>query len=289
MSRLVLVLCAALLFAAPTGAETLELTNGDKISGEVVETTDESVILESPLFGRVEIPRSEIVVAEVEVDPGAFGTGLFRDWTRRIAVGAAGASGNTDSAAVNAGLELFTEDEKRRWRFAASYNWGSGDGAVDTNQAFVALERDWKFEDSDFYVFGRTNYTFDSFRSFNHRVAGSLGIGYWWIDWERWRFGTRLGAGVSYQWQQESMVRPEAVGGINSIWPIAEKHRLEFHGDIFPDLAELGEFRTLSTLGWNFALTDVFGVSFGVIHEYVSDTALEANDITYQASLTYDF
>ena len=289
MLRLMPILVAALLLGATAAAETFELINGDKISGEVVETTEESVILESPVFGRVEIPREQIVVVEEKVDNGAFGTGLFRDWTRRIAVGASGASGNTQNAAINAGIELFTEDDRRRWRFEAQYYWGSSNGTQDTNKAYVALERDWKFEDSSFYIFGRTGYTFDSFRSFNHRVDGSLGLGYWWIEWERWRFGTRLGAGVSYQWNNDSAFRPEAVGGIDSIWTIAEGHTFEIHGDIFPDLADIGEFRTYSTADWNISLTEIFGLALGVIHEYTSDTPLKKNDVTYRAALTYDF
>ena len=289
MFRSVCILAFTLSIAASATAETLELTNGDKISGEVIETTEEAVIIESPVLGRVEIPIDQIVVAEEKVDKGAFGTGLFRDWTRRIAVGASGASGNTENAAINGGIELSTEDDRRRWLFEAQYYWGSSNGTQDTNKAYVSLERDWKFEESSFYVFARTGYTFDTFRSFNHRVAGSLGLGYWWLEWERWRLGTRLGAGVSYQWNNDSAFRPEAVVGVDSVWPIADGHTFEIHGDIFPDLADIGEFRTYTTADWNIALTEIFGLALGVIHEYTSDTPLKENDVTYRAALTYDF
>ena len=191
--------------------------------------------------------------------------------------------------AINAGLELSTENERRRWKFVTQYFWGSSDGDEDTNKAFVDLEHDWNLGETSFYLFGRAGYDFDTFRSFNHRVDGSAGLGYWWLEWEHWRFGTRLGAGVSYQWKTDSELRPELVGGIDSIWPIAEGHTFEIHGDIYPDLANTGEFRTRSTADWNYALTEVLGLSVGVIHEYVSDAAAKDSDLTYRGALTYDF
>jgi hypothetical protein len=225
--------------------------------------------------------------------PGLFGTGFLRGWTRRVGVGVAGAEGNSVNANVSATLSLSFEDEVKRWLFAANYFFGSTDRDTNTNKAFVGLERDWKFADSPFYLFGRTGYEFDDFRSFRHRVAGNGGVGYWLLDGERWhwKLGGRLGAGVSYQWDDDERLRPEAVVGLDSIWAAAPGHTFEIHADAFPDLAHLGEFRTRSTADWVVDLSEGEGLalSLGVLHEYVSDTDLKKHDLTYRGLLAYDF
>ena len=291
MRSIPIALLAVGLFAHGALAETLELTNGDKVSGEVVERTDAHVVLAHAVFGRIVVPNDQIAppAPPEPEDAGAFGLGFLRGWTRRISLGASGAEGNTVQAALNAGIHLSQEDDAGRWKFEAEYFWGSSDRTEDTNKAFVDLERDWKFPDSRLYLFTRAGYDYDRFRSFNQRIDGNLGLGYWWIEWPHWRFGTRLGAGVSYQFDGDSAVRPELVGGIDSIWPIAEGHTFEIHADIFPDLADTGEFRTHSTADWNVSLTDVLGLSIGIVHDYVSDTTLKNSDLTYRGALTYDF
>ncbi len=288
MRSILTALLAVCLVIDTATAETFELANGDKVSGEVVERSDEHIVLESPIFGRIVVPQDQLAPPAPE-DPGAFGLGFLRGWTRRLSLGASGAEGNTIQAAINGGLLLAKEDDRGRWKLAAEYYWGSSDRDEDTNKAFVDLERDWKLPDSSFYLFARAGYDFDRFRSFNQRVDGNAGIGYWWIEWPHWRFGTRLGAGASYQFDGDSAFRPEIVGGVDSVWPIADGHSFEIHGDIFPDLADTGEFRTHSTADWNIALTEVLGLSVGVVHDYVSDTPLKNNDLTYRGALTYDF
>lgn len=279
--------CALLVAAGSAAAETVKLENGDRVSGEIVETTDTHVILESPVLGRIEIPREQIVVKAE--DAGLFGWGLLRGWRRRLTLGASGTAGNTEQMAVNAALDLSTEDSARRWKFAASYFWGSNNGREETNKAFVDIERDWKLPDSSLYLFARGGYDFDSFRSFDHRFRAALGVGYWWLDGGAWRLGSRLGAGGSYTFVGETALHPEASLGVDSIWNIAEGHSFEVHSDVFLDVEAGDEFRTRSTADWNFALTEMLGFSVGVIHDYVSDTARRNNDLTYRGALTVDF
>lgn len=285
-----ILLCTICLLTSGARAETFSLVNGDTVSGEVIERSDEHVVLAHPILGHIVVPYDQIAPPEPVVeDAGAFGLGFFRGWTRQLSIGATGSAGNAQKMAVNGGLVLSKEDDSGRRKFAAEYHWGSSEGDEDTHKAFLDLERDWDLRDSSFYLFARAGYDFDRFRAFNQRVDGSTGIGYWWIEWPRWRFGTRFGAGASYQFDGESTFRPELVGGVDSVWTIAEGHTLEIHGDIFPDLADTGEFRTRTTGDWNFRLTEVIGLKVGVIHDYVSETDRKNHDLTYRGNLTYDF
>jgi hypothetical protein len=283
------LLIAGIFMGFEARAETFELANGDKVSGEVLESDAERIVLSHPVFGRLEIPLAQIVSAPE--DTGVFGSGFLVGWTRRIGLGFSGSEGNSEKAAVNTDLTLSYEDDHKRWLFNAAYFFGSSEGTTDTSRAFVNLERDWKLEESAFYFFARGGYDFDDFRGFKHRVAGNGGVGYWWLRWEHWKLGNRLGAGASYQWQDESQFRPEAVLGLDSVWTIAKGHTFEIHGDVFPDLSDLFEYRTRTAADWNIALgeTTGLGLAVGAIHEYVSDTDLEKHDVTYRGLVTYGF
>jgi hypothetical protein len=286
LSLLIAIACVVGLEA---GAESFELANGDTVSGDVVVQTDERIVLLHPILGQLEIPVAQLA-AEV-VKPGLFGTGFLRGWTKRVGIGVSGAEGNTVRANVTADLALSYEDAVKRWLLGANYFWGSSERDTDTNKAFAGIERDWKFEDEPYYLFGRANYTFDDFRGFKHRVAGNAGLGYWFLQLEWWKLGSRIGAGLSYQWDDEEALRPEGVVGLDSIWTIAKGHTFEIHGDVFPDLSDLGEFRTRSTADWVIDLSEGpgLGLAIGAIHEYVSDTDQKNNDFTYRGLVTYDF
>jgi hypothetical protein len=283
---LIAVACSVGLEA---GAEKFELANGDTVSGDVVERTDERVVLVHPILGRIEIPVAQLA-AEV-VPPGLFGTGFLRGWKKRVGLGVSGSEGNTVRANVTGDVTLTYEDDTRRWLLNGSYFWGSSERDTDTNKAFAGIERDWKFEDEPYYLFARGSYSFDDFRGFENRVAGNAGLGYWYLQLEWWKLGSRVGAGLSYQWNDEEALRPEGVVGLDSIWTLAKDHTFEIHGDIFPDLADLGEFRTRSTADWVIDLSEGpgLGLAIGGIHEYVSDTDEKKNDITYRGLVTYDF
>ena len=66
--------------------ETIELSNGDKVTGAVVERTNEKIVLTHDLFGRIEIPLAEVKPPEPP-NPGLFGTGFLAGWTRTFSLG----------------------------------------------------------------------------------------------------------------------------------------------------------------------------------------------------------
>lgn len=64
----ILAAAAAPLTASLLRADTVTLKNGDRISGTIIEESAAKVVIESPVFGLLEVPESE--VASTETDPG---------------------------------------------------------------------------------------------------------------------------------------------------------------------------------------------------------------------------
>jgi hypothetical protein len=76
-------LLAASLAAPSAFAETTELTNGDRLSGEVIERTLDGVVIEHPMLGRITLAADPIEPAK-QANPGLFGTDFMQGWTREI-------------------------------------------------------------------------------------------------------------------------------------------------------------------------------------------------------------
>ena len=109
-------------------AETIELENGDKIEGAILEKNDQVWIVEHPVQGRLEIPVDEIKPPEDEkVKPGVFGTRFLKGWDKALSAGFNGSSGKSRDANINFDARLQRETERNRMNWVARYYFSSTD------------------------------------------------------------------------------------------------------------------------------------------------------------------
>src|SRR5688572_5607290 len=152
---------ACLLFCArPAVSETLtvELMNGDLVTGEVVERTDERIVLDHPVFGRLEIPMEKINPRSLNV--GIAGTRLLAGWDKEVDLGVSGSEGDTDEADVLVGASLEYEDENEWWVLNARYTLSYADNEIDDDNARVSALRDWLFPGSRWLAFSYSVYDY---------------------------------------------------------------------------------------------------------------------------------
>ncbi len=298
------ILCLAFLMStlwtplARAAVETFRLESGDVVSGDVLERNADRILLQHPIFGRLELPVAELAPPEPKpsepprrVDRGMFGSGWLIGWKRRFGLGFSGAEGNSTDANVDANLRFDFENEKKRWRFDLAYTFSSSDGGTDKSQGHFQLDRDWLLPGSRWFQFVKGRYEYDRFKDWNQRVSVVGGIGYDLHEGEVWLLRARLGGGGSYEFNGEEDLRPEGLVGIDSNWTISKRQKIEFVGELFPDLIDFGELRSRETLDWNIKIADGsgLGLSFGVQHEYQSHSDDDPNDLTYRGLVTYDF
>ena len=286
-------LAFSLLLFAPlaAAADTIELVNGDKLSGNVIEQTAERVVLEHPVLGRVEIPVEQIEPPKAP-NGGLFGTSFLAGWTRTFQLGVSGAQGNTENSDVLAALDMGYEDEHKRWAFDAAYRFGKADGETTQHDAFAQLRRDWLLEGSPWFVFALGRFDYDQFKSWTYRVSASPGIGYQFVKSERFELQGLLGPSITKQFDENDFF-VEALVGLEGIWKISKDHSVSLSNTIYPALNDLGEFRNLSTLAWKWKLMEDPGLSLiaGVDNEYQSqiESGFKHNDLKYSTSIGIDF
>jgi len=278
--------------SASAGAETYELKNGDKISGEVLSLDDERVVLEHPVFGKVEIPLAEIAPAKGP-RAGLFGTPLLAGWTRTFKLGANGERGESETADVLAALDLDYEDDTLRWSVNGRYTFSNAETETTKHNALLELNRAENFADSRWFWLANGRWDWDEFRSWDHRLTILTGLGYELIDRENFTLRAAAGPALTREfggtdaWLHEAMVSAQAT------WKVAENHTIEVKNRFFQAMNENSPYRNLTDATWKWQLSQDPGLSLnlGIENEYESDPlpGVERNDLKYFTSLGIDF
>ena len=285
----------AVLLALPLAgahAATLELVNGDKLSGEVVERTEDRIVLEHAVLGRVTIPAAQLKPPEPE-NPGLFGTSFLRGWKRSAEVGLNGAKGNSETLDLRVGLNLDYADDTRRWKFESRYLLSESDHETSQNHFYALLNRDFLRPDSRWFYFAGGRYDWDNFQDWKHRVNFSAGPGYHLVSSESFDLLGRVGPSVTAQGEQLDDVKGELLLGLEAEWRISETQTLSLRNSLFPELSDAGEFRNLTNANWIIQLSErhPLALKIGIENDYESqvDPGNEKNDLKYFGTLMYSF
>lgn len=295
----------ALLIATQGLADTFELENGDKFEAAVIEETEEGIVVEHPVFGRMTVPK-DALKKEEPPNPGLFGTSFLRGWERSLNFGFNGSSGNSDSIGINLGARLFGEGDWYRARFRAAYFFANQRTVTQatkektTNNAFVDYRHDFLiFGDSPFYLWLNARYDYDEFQDFENRFAGQGGAG-----WEIYNNDTIIwlwnaGMGVNYQ----AGVIDDAIGefttGMDFVWNIVDGQSFKADTYYYADIERWSDYRIISnalyeiSVGW----IDGLALNAGLKNEYRNEVTPpvapnlrnENNNLQYFGGLTYSF
>jgi hypothetical protein len=289
-----LALAIGLALPATARAETIELETGDKLEGVVIlEKGEESWVVEHPVLGQIEIPVDQIKPPD-PVKPGLFGTSFMRGWSRSISAGFSGSSGVTSENNINADVLLTNETERHRDLFEARYYYADADKSRTNNEFDAVHVHDFLIKDSKWFSFLAGNYKYDEFQGWDHRIAGSGGLGYQLVDTERLELTGRIGPGFTVTRGGNSEQEREDFNGLLAArftWVLFEGSDLTGSTSYLPVLNDLPEFRTLSRLEWKIPLGVIEGLSFkiGGSYEYDSQNQGTNNDRKYYGNLVYDF
>ncbi len=304
-STSLLLLPLLLLLAAPAAAEpeTFELADGDKVTGEVIERTEELIVIQHATLGRIEIPVASLKPPDPP-DRGVFDTGFLAGWDREVNFGINGAFGNTDNFNIILGGTLKTENEFRRWIWTSRFIFKTARAVTDPpgspqattdNNARIRTRYDWLFGDSPWFFFVEPQYDFDQFQSWMHRFIFSLGPGYDIFQTEK--FDLRVKAGLSSQHEilgaQDQ--RFTGVVGVEAAWRPMSILELTASNQTFPVFVNLpGDVRNLTQANVKLTLTESpkLSLNFGIENDfqsYLPRSGSLANDFKYFGTLGLGF
>ena len=318
------LILATLIYIPSTLANKahIELVNGDRLSGNIEKQTEQIIILNHPVLGRLQISVKQIKQCSLAKSPnksdqvnpqtnspvannheakdfkkesrGVVGTRFLQDSTRHIGIGLSGSEGNSQTANFNVGADLKFEDQHRRAAYTAAYFFSRSDSQTTKNQFYIELIEDQLSTESRWFYFGQSRYDYDQFKGWNHRLSGSGGLGYEFLKSALWELRGRIGFGITRTLGgNDDRVIPESVLGLEGNWNVTKNQTLTARSTVHPDLNQRGEFRNISIVDWTIKLPEYgnFSVKLGVGNEYDSNPQNNAkrNDLDYYGLVGYDF
>lgn len=309
-----IVLLTALPLLANAAETRFNLNNGDQITAEVIKEDQQHYYLAHPLLGDLTIAKTDVVevkekesevavndsdikekqlaTAPIEKDTGLFGTSLLQNWKRRLDVGIAGSAGKSSNHQINIGFNADYEDDKARISHKTAYYRAESEGDVSDHSAFSLINKDWLSPNSPWIKFASGRVDIDEFKDWDYRLNADGGIGYEFINNERFLFVARTGLGFSQTFGGErETFTPEGSLGFETRWNISDYQQFKFANTYYPSLDELNEFRNISTLDWTLDLNTFAGMALklGLLNEYDSSTDgdIDKNDFKYTISLAW--
>ena len=297
------------LLASHASADTIELTNGDTLTGTIVETTDDAVVLEHETLGKLTIAKDRIKpeeagpqfnASEQDAQEAAneiarfFDSWLFPGWKKSFAAGFNGSDGNTETLNLYANFKTDYEDETDRWAITADYFRNSDDGDTTENEFKGTITKDWLKPDSPWFTFANGLYQYDQFESWEHRAGGFLGVGHECISGPVHTVRARVGAGAQYEFGDVNELTPEGLIGVEWEWLISDAQSFNFYNTLYPSLDPgFSEFRNVTGAAWEVKLAagDGLKLRIGAENEYESDVAPgeDENDLKYFGAVVFDF
>lgn len=313
-------LVLALLAQTPALADTIKLVGGDVLQGTIVAESDKSVTLDHGALGRIEVARDRIASIEKsapaaapvavppseEAKPEAVPTAILPapappppakpdgSWKFSLSLAMTGSKNDVGSNwNIRAAGGAKRESEEDRTTFTSEYYFQTADGTQTDNNFLAQILQEYMFKGSKWEVFLQSTYQNDEFQAWEQRLGLYAGPGYRLFEADDFKMKLRGGFGASYEFPTETWT-PEVLLGEELTWKINDRSQVSHGFEIYPDLEQFGEYRFITRIDYEIALTEkkdlraTAGIR-DVFDSYVEPGGDSTNDLKLYVGLKYDF
>ena len=218
-----------------------------------------------------------------------FGSG----WKNHAEFGLDGSKGNSDTLAIQTGLELKRKTDRDTVALDFDYRLATSQGRTTENNGRFNLDWDRFIGDTDWSYFGKFGMEWDTFKAFDLRLNVNGGLGYHWIRNDRTTLVNRFGAGASKEiGSPDDKWIPEAVFGIDGEHRINKQHKVKGKVDYFPAWDDFSDYRLVTDLAWEILLDDDENLSLKLAATDRYDSTPQGakpNDLYYSLLLLVKF
>lgn len=287
---------------------SIKLHNGDSLQGELLQKTPQSIKFSHSVLGVFDIATTDIkelvtISANNTADTSTVATNeqaqnnemaelaAQSQWEKRFDLGVAGSAGKSRNRQINLGFTADLETEQTRVNSKSAYFRSESEGDLTDHAFYSTYNKDWLMPESDWFQFAAGRFDFDEFKDWDLRLAANGGLGYEFVNNDRWLFVGRSGGGFSQTFggEREKFI-PEGLLGLESRWHINQYQRVKFNNTLYASLSDMGEYRNLTSFDWILDLNTFAGVALklGLLNEYDSSAEdVSKNDFRYTATLSW--
>jgi len=326
------LLLPILLFSSVVQAianEAVTLKNGDRLSGKIVQESDEAVTIETEYAGKITIERKHIAtigepkgenvvlpsaeesVAKVEAKaaprpiPAAvkqparlFGgryIGIADGWEGNANVGFSYTSGNSNYTTMSTGLRAVKTGGRDNLTVYARSLWYSNRNSgrmVTTQNAFWGGARYDRNIDGKNFGFLSFDFERDRPRNLNFRSVPGVGVGRHVVRNERTELDVILGGAWNRTWQTgDNTDTPEGLAGATFKHRFHEKLRVQNNITFFQNVTDAAEYRFIFDSTLSMDVTKRVGVFITVGDRFNNDPfgRSKRNDFLFTTGMKWNF
>lgn len=325
-SRLLVPILLFTFVVQAVAGEAVTLKNGDRVSGKIVEESEEAVTIETEYAGKITIARKHIATigepkAEAKIIPAAaektvakvdaksaakpaavvktparlFRGPITEGWEGNANVGFSYTSGNSNYTTMSTGLRAVKTGGRDNLTVYVRSLWYSNRNSgqmVTTQNAFwggVRYDRNL-----DRKKFGFISYDFerDKPRKLNFRSVTGGGLGLHMIKNEGTEFDVLLGGAWNRTWQQgENTDTPEGLAGATLKHRFHEKLRVQNSITFFQNVTDRAEYRFIFDSTLSMDVTKRVGVFITVGNRFNNDPlgSSRKNDFLFTTGMKWNF
>ncbi len=292
---MIAVILAVLLLVAPgvAGAETFTLTNGDRITGEVIAEGAESLSVRTEALGVVKIKKAFV---KKSAAPEKKEEEAPKVWKGEASIGYQKNTGNTRDSSLTASFSLNRKREKKdETTIKGSIDSSSSGGRMDKQKWYgmgryarsLGKEKKWY----DFYIVEADH---DRFASIDYRFTPAAGLGYWFSDADDFKAMAECGLGVQHTHYNDGTkdetgpILTPRLYGEKALWGAS---RLTQDLVLYPSLDDFGVLRLRSETSFINPINDTLSLKLTLTEEYDAEPrpGVKKNDLCFTSELVYSF
>lgn len=296
--------CIVLFFVFQTYvyAEEIHLKNGDTVSGEIIEQSDENISLKTDAMGTIVIKRDfvdyigsvdkETLVEVVDKETVAEAKEVL--WQREISLGYNASSGNTQNNQLSFRFSGHRKTDHDEFTIKSDNFRSSSNKKMDAQKWYGMVRYAFSFYEKKWYNFYKIEGDHDRFANIDYRIVSATGIGYWFSDEPDWKAMVEVGVGLEHTtFRDDTTNTNEAI-----LIPRAFLQKKLFANSIisqdvilYPSLENMGEYRFHSETSLVNPINDRLSLQFSLITDYDSTPPKDTEKIDTRliSSLTYAF
>jgi putative salt-induced outer membrane protein YdiY len=316
-------------FVVRVSANEVTLKNGDRLSGKIVEESEEAVTIKTEYAGKITIARKHIAtigeskaakletspavpektVAKADPKPAAkpaaaaiqppparlFRGPFIEGWEGNANVGFSYTSGNTNYTTMSTGLRAVKSGEEGNLTVYARSLWYSNRNSgrmVTTQNAFWGGARYDRNLNRKNFGFASYDFERDRPRSLNFRSVVGGGFGMHLVRNEKTEIDVLLGGGWNRTWQTgPNTDTPEVLAGSSLKHRFHEKLRLQNSITFFQNITDSAEYRFIFDSTLSVDVTKRIGVFITVGDRFNNDPigSAKKNDFLFTTGMKWNF
>jgi hypothetical protein len=297
---------------------TVTLKTGEVLRGTFGGIADDKVVIDHPVLGKVNIPRTELAgwtattPGEAPVQPATTPPAptepakpaapppppapetFWDGWTGSVELGLNGSEGNSSNLNLRAGFGAERKTEETETKFTFAYSYAKDDGESTENKGQAELRNDWLLgKDSPWRIYALGRIEYDQFQDWDWRASAFTGVGYQFIKTEKTILIGRVGIGATQEYgSSDNRIHPELDLGIDFEHKFTDTQKFTLTFDYYADLLDISEYRIVGKAAYEILLDKDNGLTLklGVEDRYDSSPGdAKRNDLDYFALLVFKF